>query len=253
MPDRSVSSAENPAVKTEPGSGPDREEEVRLRAAYAKRKANIPADRYSSSNPGNRCIVQELEAQLRAALPGLSRQPLSARKILDIGCGTGYWLGKFLAWGASAQNLYGVDLLEERVAQARKLLPAAATVSPGNASRLNFPDGAFDLVLQFVVFSSVLDRATRRDIAREMCRVLKPGGHIIWYDFFFDNPWNPDVRGLRKKEIAGLFPEYLLHLQRVTVAPPLTRRMGRLAPILYPALAWVKLCSTHYLGVFQKS
>jgi len=39
-----------------------------------------------------------------------------------------------------------------------------------------------------------------------MLRVLKPGGAILWFDLRVDNPRNPQVKGLRKKEIASLFP-----------------------------------------------
>jgi hypothetical protein len=36
------------------------------------------------------------------------------------------------------------------------------------------------------------------------------------------------------------------------VAPPLTRHMGPLLPVLYPFLASLKICSTHYLALVEK-
>lgn len=227
-----------------------RDEESRIREVYAERKRAIPPGRYSAHNPGNVYILRELERHLLANLEPC--QPLSSKRILDIGCGTGFWLQKFLSWGAAPENLYGTDLLEERITEARRQLPPQATVSVGNACKLNFADESFDLVLQFVVFSSVLHAPTRRRIASEMIRVLKPGGHMVWYDFFFNNPSNRNVRGVGKKEITDLFPGCRLRFRRITVAPPLTRQMGPLAPFLYPVLAGLGVCYTHYLVQLEK-
>ncbi len=171
---------------------------------------------------------------------------------MDVGCGPGVWLQKFLEWGASPEKLFGVDLMEDRIARARQDLPQGVTLNLGSASQLNFPDENFDLVTQYVVFSSVLHAPTRNEIAKEMLRVLKPGGHIIWYDFFRNNPWNSDVRGVKKNEIRELFPQCQFHFEQLTVAPPLTRKMSALAPALYPAMASLKVFSTHYLAFITK-
>ena len=227
-------------------------EESRIRRVYAKRKQLIPEDRYSSRNPGNVLIRLELERHLLDTLERIHCRGLGSQRILDIGCGSGYWLQRLARWGAEPRNLFGVDLRESGIEEARRGGLRDANLAVGNATKLNFDDETFDLVLQFVVFSSVLDWQTKRQMASEMTRVVKPNGHIIWYDFFVNNPWNPDVRGVGKKEIGSLFPGSRRHLKRLTVAPPFTRRMGRLAPFLYPALAKIKICSTHYLGFFEK-
>ncbi len=227
-------------------------EESRIRAVYAERKRAIPGDRYSSNNLGNLCMRRELERYLLANLRKFDCGSLSSKKILDVGCGSGFWLHKVLEWGASPDRVCGVDLIEDRIALGRKELPKGVTLNAQSACALSFADDTFDLVLQFVMFSSILHDPTRRRIASEMTRVLKPGGFIIWYDFFWNNPWNPDVRGVRKKEIRELFPNCLPHFRRLTVAPPLTRRMGSLSPFLYPFIARLRVCCTHYLVLLQK-
>ena len=93
----------------------------------------------------------------------------------------------------------------------------------GNDAALRFPDGCFDLVLQFTVFTSVLDSKLKRKMGAEMVRVLKPDGLIVWYDFHTNNPWNPDVRGVKKQEIIRLFPSCTVKLQRLRLAPPMAR------------------------------
>lgn len=54
--------------------------------------------------------------------------------------------------------------------------------------------------------------ALKQQMAQEMLRVTKPKGTILWLDFFFSNPQNPDVRLIRLKEIRTLFPNYALAL-----------------------------------------
>lgn len=56
-----------------------------------------------------------------------------------------------------------------------------------------------------------------------MLRALKPDGIILWYDYHMNNPKNPDVKGVKKKEIYELFPHCQIDLKRITLAPPVTR------------------------------
>jgi hypothetical protein len=102
------------------------------------------------------------------------------------------------------------------------------------------------------VFSSILDAATRMNAAREMLGVLRPHGLILWYDFFVDNPWNPDVRGIGKREIYELFPKCRVRLERVTIAPPIGRRVAQTSRSLYSVLNSLKVFCTHYLGLIEK-
>ena len=69
-----------------------------------------------------------------------------------------------------------------------------------------FPVGSFDIVMQFMAFSAILDQDTRMLVAAEMVRVAGTSGAILWYDFFVDNPANRDARGVREGEIKHSFP-----------------------------------------------
>ncbi len=75
-----------------------------------------------------------------------------------------------------------------------------------DASNLPFEDESFDIVVQFTVFTSILKKGIKKDIAKQILRALKKEGIIIWYDFSYNNPRNPDVIGIKKKEIVNLFP-----------------------------------------------
>ena len=84
-----------------------------------------------------------------------------------------------------------------------------------------------------------------------MLRVLRPGGYVMWYDFFVKNPANPDVRGVGRAEIEYLFNGCAVELQRITVAAPLGRAIATV-PLAYSALAQCRIFCTHYLGCIQK-
>ncbi|MCU1309730.1 MAG: uncharacterized protein JWO20_855 [Candidatus Angelobacter sp.] len=227
-------------------------EEERIRGAYARREGDVPPQRYSPFSVANLLRTQEVERCLLRLMRKHGHSNLGSQKILEIGCGSGYWLRKFIEWGARPENLYGIDLIHERVAQGRELLPAAVQLHCGNASELKFPDKEFDLVCQFTVFTSILERDLQARIASEMLRVKREDGLILWYDFCVDNPWNPDVKGVNRKQIEHLFAGSHLDLCRITLAPPLARPIGRFSPLLYQAASSAKLFCTHFAGVIEK-
>jgi SAM-dependent methyltransferase len=225
-------------------------EEARIRQAYARRA--LSGQSYTWFDAGHLFMVQQLERRLLRLLRRHDMAPLQSKKILEIGCGNGHWLREFVKWGASPDNLAGVDLLAERVDQARRLSPAGIAFQSGNATRLNFADQRFDIVLQATVFTSIRDFAVKRQIAAEMLRVVKERGIVLWYDFHVDNPRNPDVRGIKSREIAQLFPGCRISLERIILAPPVLRRLAPytwLGCYLLSAIPW--LC-THYLGTIRK-
>ena len=148
-----------------------RVEEARIRTAYAKRQGNDV--RYSWFSPGHLFITQERERRLLTLLRRHGFVFLGTYKILEIGCGTGYWLREFIKWGARPEHIAGVELLSDRVTEAKKLCPAAVQVQCGSATALAFPNATFDLVLQSTVFTSVLDSSMKQQMAAEMLRVVK--------------------------------------------------------------------------------
>ncbi len=250
MPHSAVSGSPSPQPATELlGSGWSAEES-RIRSAYGRR-----ADRgwYSWLNPAHLLAMQEIERALVTALVRHGRRSLDNVAVLDVGCGTGAWLREFIKLGVRPERLCGVDLVAERIAEARQLCPAGVTLQCGNAASLDFQSGTFDLVWQSMLFTSVLDTQMRRSIASEMLRVARPDGLILWYDYHVNNPRNPDVRAVSKREIRSLFPGCDIELHRLTLAPPIARAIAprsRAIWRLMNAMPWLR---THYLGVIRRS
>jgi SAM-dependent methyltransferase len=228
-------------------------EAERIAAEYARRGTSIPPDRYSPATPAQLLLRQSRERAVLAALRRARMLPLGGRRILDVGCGAGQWLADFETWGADRAGLAGIDLLEDRIEAARTRLAGGADVRAGDASRLPWPSGHFDVVLQSTVFSSILDHAMRTAVAGEMARVLAPGGVIVWNDFFVDSPGNRAVRGVRRREVAALFPGFRVDLRRVTLAAPLARAIAPRSQLAAIALEALRVLDTHYLGVLRRA
>ena len=225
-------------------------EESRIRGAYGRR---TDSERYSWFNKAHLLAMQELEQALLAALERYGRRRLDGISVLDVGCGRGGWLREFAKFGAQPEQLYGIDLLPDRIDDARRLCPVGTHLHCGSATRLDFDRASFDVILQIMLFTSVLDPAMRQAIAREMVRVMKPDGLIVWYDYFVNNPRNTDVRAVPKRELYALFPGCDIRLQRLTLAPPLARWIAprsRAAWSLLRSIPWLR---THYLAVIRHS
>jgi SAM-dependent methyltransferase len=222
-------------------------EEVRIAAAYRRRER---LGLHQKVGPAQALQRHEAERELRELLRSY-RIEIEKARILEAGCGSGDWLCTFSRWGARPENLFGVDLLPQRIEKARQLCPHGITLECGSAAQMDFPGQSFDLVLQSTMFSSILDAGLRRRIAQEMLRVLRPGGLVLWYDFFVNNPGNPDVRGVGRREIRRLFPACDVRLKKLTLAPPLGRKVVRLSPSLHGMLSRIRLLCTHYLGIIS--
>jgi ubiquinone/menaquinone biosynthesis C-methylase UbiE len=223
----------------------------RLRVEYAERERRFAgSDVYSCFNPSHLFLIQQRQ---RAVLKLLRRQGyshLGNRRILELGCGRGDVLLEYLGYGTEPEHLYGTDLLLERIKIAKIRLPhLALTCSDGQY--LPYTSDAFDLVLQYTVFSSILDGKIKANLAREMLRVIKPDGMILWYDFWV-NPMNKQTRGIRPAEIQCLFPACAFEFNRITLAPPLTRRLAPIAWWACALLEKLKAFNTHYLVAIRK-
>jgi len=223
----------------------------RIKDAYERRKGKIPSLLYSFFNRANLFIIQQREYALLELLAKYNITSLDSKKILDVGCGGGGELRNLIRYGAKPENMCGIDLLPDRIKIAKKISPNI-DFRCGDASCISFEDESFDIVVQFTVFTSIFDDNMKKSIAREMIRVLKPDGIILWYDYHMNNPRNPDVKGVKKGEIYELFPNCNIYLQRITLAPPIIRLIAPYSWIACYILEKLKILNTHYIGVIKK-
>jgi len=226
-------------------------EEEEIKKRYERRKKLPEKTLYSYFNKGNLFIVQERGRKMLSLLKKYGYEFLENKKIIDVGCGNGSWLRDFVQWGARPENLSGVDLLEERIKEARQLNPNIG-YECANVEKLSFPDNKFDMVVISMCLSSIFDKKMKKNIAREALRVLKDDGLILWHDFRFDNPWNPDVKGIEKKEVKELFGNCKYDFNLVTLAPPIVRFFAPISWLACELLVMIPFLKTHYMVIIRK-
>ena len=109
-------------------------------------------------------------------------QVAAPRRVLDVGCGTGYLLRQLAARAPDAVELAGLDAAAEMVRVARESTDdPRARFQVGTAEHLPEPDGAFDLVVSTTSFDHWADQQAG---LRECARVLAPGGRLVLVDQF---------------------------------------------------------------------
>ncbi|MBN1894322.1 class I SAM-dependent methyltransferase [bacterium] len=226
-------------------------EKDRIRSIYTARNERLAGSgRYSVFHPAGLFMAQHRQRDVLRLMRQEGILPLSGKDILEVGCGGGGVLQEYLIYGASPGQLHGCDLLCERLHAARSLLPnVVLTVADGQY--LPYAAGLFDVALQYTVFTSILDDGIKANVAREMLRVIRRGGIILWYDFWL-NPINQQTKGIRKAEIRRLFPGCSFKFHRITLAPPLARRLVPLSWILCLMLEKLRILNTHYLVAIRK-
>jgi len=140
-----------------------------------------------------------------------------------------------------------------RAKQARSILPNSVTIINDDAAKIASTEIKYDVVFQSTVFTSIKDKSYQHKLADVMWELVKPGGGILWYDFTYNNPKNPDVRGVPVRRIRELFPQAEIIIKRVTLAPPIGRIVTRLNPNLYTILNIFPFLRTHVLCWIKKS
>jgi len=249
---------------TDAGADPSSTAELqRIRTTYEQRDA-APPGRYSYVRPGYQFYIQQVEWNALAALRAAGVPYLDAN-VLEVGCGSGYFLQRFVEFGAA--RAAGIDLMEHRIEEARRRYPNLE-LTAGDAADLPWDAASFDLVTQFTCLSSVLDDELRGRIASEMWRVLRPGGAVLSYDM---RPTPVAFRLLRRRrerggggegqetptrpvsaaELRGWFPDSRLTMRTASLHFDLCgiARRGRLAASLLDALPFLR---SHLVAVARK-
>jgi len=217
-----------------------RHQREQIRDAYIRRDSRGPSEVYRFTNPAYLFHFQDLEWEVLSELRR-EEMDLSRCRVLEVGAGIGRILHRLQEFGA--RQAVGIDLVEGRIEEGRRTYPTLELIA-GDAAEMPFSDQTFDLVTQFTCLSSVTDASFRAAIAREMWRVLAPGGAILSYDMrprpFYDRfaarkatppPHAVTTVPISPEEIAGMFPKGEIRQRTVGMHFPL----GRFAAVSRPA------------------
>lgn len=219
-------------------------EQDRIRATYADYEHGR-AGLWDGANPGYARLVRDRD---RAIADLLARSiPTPESGVLDLGCGDGR-LGASILRVSPTVRYVGIDLLPDRIEEARRLVPSGE-FEVGSVDRLPYPDGQFDVAVAMTLFSSLPSIRMEEAAGREVARVIRPGGWLVWFDLRYDNPWNRAVHGVTRKRLRALFPSFeQTELRSCTLLPPIARRLGRTTPIAYPILEAIPPLRSHVIG-----
>ena len=109
------------------------------------------------------------QAAVAELLPSAQR----GSRLLDVGCGTGHWSRFFASRGFL---VIGVDIAPEMIEIARSKDDPRCRFEVGDACRLPFPDGSFDVVTAITTLEFTRDAGA---VVREMFRCLRPAGIVL--------------------------------------------------------------------------
>jgi ubiquinone/menaquinone biosynthesis C-methylase UbiE len=113
-------------------------------------------------------------------------RPAKGMAVLDVGCGTGAHLELYRRYQC---HLFGLDASPSMLGVGRKRLAGMAQLELGDATRMPYADGTFDLVMSMLTLHE-MSPETRSAVLGEMKRVLKPDGRILLIDFH-TGPYQP--------------------------------------------------------------
>ena len=129
-------------------------------------------------------------------------------RVLELGCGTGEFTRRVARAGA---RLVALDLSADLLARARDKIGKAASFVRANAHALPLPDACLDAVYG----CSVLHHLDVELALREVRRVLRPGGRLVFSE---PNLMNPQVflmfKVERLKPHYGLSPDEMAFTRR---------------------------------------
>lgn len=170
-------------------------------------------------------VKKEREQVYSQIIESLNRDA-SDLQMMEIGAGSGSNIFHFNGMGMDWQNLYANEISADRVEVIKSNLP---TPNVYHCDALDLPfENSFDVVFQSTVFTSILSEPYRIAMAKKMWKMLKKDGIILWYDFEFNNPKNPNVRKATRGDVLRYFPQAVdIKFHSVTLAPPIGRRIGK--------------------------
>ena len=215
-----------------------------IQRTYDGYEADHRARLWDRRRPGYGRLVATLQERLRESL--VASVPRSDGVVLDLGCGDGD-LTDERARLPGGTDWIGLDLREDAVNRARARFPDTRFIV-ASADAVPLADASVDVVVARVLFSSLPSMRLEDAVAREIGRLLRPGGWLVWLDVRYRNPANPAIHGLSERHIARLFPGWHRELRLVGLLPPIARRLGPITPVAFPALAAVPALRSHLVG-----
>ena len=181
----------------------------------SKAHFNSTAANYDASYDGK--FTEKMYAPLIAEL---RKSP--SGKLLDVGCGNGNTL---VPLADTSLELFGLDLSNAMIEEAKKRLLSRAELCVGNAEVLPYGDGVFDIV----VCNASFHHYPKPDaVLEEMNRVMKPGAMLYIGESYVPQPGrffmnlfirfssDGDFHIYGEKELSGMLERHSFEVRQIT-------------------------------------
>jgi 2-polyprenyl-3-methyl-5-hydroxy-6-metoxy-1,4-benzoquinol methylase len=219
----------------------DADADEAIRRFYKERF--LPQNAWWPIQPHAYLCQRQRQRRIRQSLHELGLgtfERLRSLEVLEVGCGGGSNLAWLVEMGADPTRLVGVDLVPERIEQARQRCAGVRWLD-GNILTTDV-GGPFDVVLLFAVLTSVINADTKQRIVDRCFELLRPSGALLFYDLMTlrEDAGTQDYKRLQYEELEGYLrgrrPRYFKRdYMRRDVAERLLPRVGLLGAELVQA------------------
>ena len=146
-------------------------------------------------------------------------------RILDVGCGPGFYCAELLEEVGPDGSIMGLDSSPHMLALAERRCGEHDNVEFGEAEATSLPvaDGSFDAALCVQVLEYLPDVSA---CLADLYRALRPGGRLVVWDVDWATvSWHsadPD----RMQRVLGAWDEHLVHRSLPSALAPILRSVG---------------------------
>jgi ubiquinone/menaquinone biosynthesis C-methylase UbiE len=140
----------------------------------------------------------------------LLNKELKGKRVLDLGCGSGIFARRLVAKGA---KVVGLDNSQTMINLAISRLPAAKFIT-GDARKLPFQNGAFDIIVSNLFIHYIKDLLP---LFREINRVLDADAEFV-FSFHHPTAEVTRYRNIKERIAVELMPYYHHDLYKWTMA-----------------------------------
>ncbi|MFN8589180.1 MAG: class I SAM-dependent methyltransferase [Candidatus Eisenbacteria bacterium] len=125
----------------------------------------------------------QLRAEVLDAALARAGVDVRGKRVLDVGCGTGFWTDYYVTRGAAYT---GLDIARPSVERLRERYPQAAFVH-SDVSEADLT-ATYEIVNVFDVLYHIVDDARFDAALGRLARAVEPGGLLLLTDLFQDSP-----------------------------------------------------------------
>jgi len=171
--------------------------------------------------------------RLRDAL-GKAGISLAGKRVLDVGAGLGYFVERYVEWGAA--QVTGVDITQASVETLRRRFPALTFFQADISSAELTLSGDYDLVFAISVLYHIVEEQRFERALAHLCSRVRPGGHLVLVDAFH-KPLFPTAPHTRLRALEAYVNVLDRFAFRVVALEPMYFLMGRtFVPVVGPRL-----------------